>query len=143
MRRHQGGDRVKAGFYFNLESWEVTTMSGQGGVLGGTANSRYLRVPLPLLLVLAPLMGAAFAMFLPFIGIAMVLDFAAKRMWAAGREAMHAAVTAVSPRAQTGEAYFTGEAGKKGDEKKDGEAEARLKDLEKEIDEHENQGPKS
>ena len=133
MLRQQGGDKVKAGFYFNMDSWEVSTMSGQGGVLAGAGDSRYLRVPLPLLLVCAPMMGAAFAMFLPFIGIALVLDFAAKRAWAACRDAVRASVVAISPRTQTGEAYFTGDAAKKTKGGDDAEIEARLKALEDEI----------
>jgi hypothetical protein len=133
MLRHQGGDKVKAGFYFNMASWEVSTMSGQGGVLAGASDERYLRVPLPLLLMLAPMMGAAFAMFLPFIGIALVLDFVAKRAWAACRNAVHTTVMALSPRTQTGAAYFTGDASKKTEGGEDRDAETRLKALEDEI----------
>jgi hypothetical protein len=136
MFRQQGGDTVKAGFYFNMDSWEVSTLSGQGGVLAGAADTRYLRMPLPLLLVFAPMMGAAFAMFLPFIGIALVLDFVARRAWAACRDTAAAAFTAVSPRTQTGEAYFTGDATEQKD-KKDAAAEARLQKLEDEITEAE------
>lgn len=136
MLRHQGGDKVKAGFYFNMNSWEVSTMSGQGGVLAGAIDDRYLRVPLPMLLMLAPMMGAAFAMFLPFIGIALVLDFAAKRAWAACRNAAHTTAMALSPRTQTGAAYFTGDASKKKGAE-DESAEARLKALEDEIAEAE------
>ena len=133
MLRHQGGDKVKAGFYFNMASWEVSTMSGQGGVLAGAGDSAYLRVPVPALLVFAPLMGACFAMFLPFIGIALVLDFVAKRAWAACRDAVQATVMALSPRQQTGEAYFTGDAPKAKKGQEDAEVDARLKALEDEI----------
>jgi hypothetical protein len=143
MLRHQGGDKVKAGFYFNTGSWEVTTVSGQGGVLAGAVDHRYLRVPLPMLLVFAPLMGAAFAMFLPFIGIALVLDFVAKRAWAACREAVHATVVALSPRTQTGEAYFTGDAPKQTQDERDAELDTRLKGLEEEIAEAERKDSKS
>lgn len=145
MTRYMGGQNVKAGFYFNLESWKVTTLSGEGGVLPGGGDTRYLRVPLPLLLVLAPMMGAAFAIFLPFIGIAMVLDFAMKKAYAAGREALHATVVALSPRLRTGEAYFTGGADEKKTEagesaaKTTDEVEARLDRIEKAIDEKERQ----
>jgi hypothetical protein len=137
MFRQQGGDKVKAGFYFNRDSWEVTTMSGQGGVLAGAADSRYLRMPLPMLLVFAPMMGACFAMFLPFIGIALVLDFVAKRAWAACRDAVQATLMALSPRTQTGEAYFTGDAADTRKRKDDAEVEARLQALEQEIQQHE------
>jgi hypothetical protein len=138
MLRHQGGEQVKAGFYFNLESWEVTTLSGSGGTLAGPAQTSYLRMPLPLLLVAAPLMGAAFAIFLPFIGIAMVLDYAVKQAWAAGREAFHATAMALGPHTRAGEAYFTGHAdGKKKDEKPGEQVQSKIEELEKAIDEHE------
>ena len=137
MMRYQGGEQAKAGFYFNLESWEVTTLSGQGGTLAGPGDTRYLRMPLPLLLVAAPLMGAAFAVFLPFIGIAMVLDYAVKQAWAAGREALHATAMALGPRTRTGEAYFTGTSEAKKEEQPATQVEAKLKDIEKAIDEHE------
>ena len=137
MARHQGGDKVNAGFYLNLDSWQVTTLSGEGGVLPGENDARFLRVPLPVLLAAAPMLGAAFAMFLPFIGIALVADFAVKKAWAAGRDAMHASVTALGPQTRTGEAYFTGEADKKSDKPLDAELQAKLDTLERAIDEHE------
>jgi hypothetical protein len=137
MARHQGGDKVNAGFYLNLDSWQVTTLSGDGGTLPGKADARYLRVPLPMLLAMAPMVGAAFAMFLPFIGIAIVADYAVKKTWQAGREALHASATALGPQTRTGEAYFTGEA----DEKSKGQIEPhlqkKLEQLKKAIDEHE------
>lgn len=141
MLRHQGGEQVKAGFYFNCATWEISTLSGHGGILAGTTDTQFMRMPLPLLLVAAPMMGAAFAMFLPFIGIAMVLDYAMRQAWAAGREAMHAAALALSPRTRTGEAYFTGTSDTKGkDAQADTETSARLEHLEREVEEKEKAG---
>jgi hypothetical protein len=114
MLRHQGGERVKAGFYLNATTWEVTTLSGDGGTLTGTASDRYLRVPALGLLVFAPLMGALYAIFLPFIGIAMVLHHLAKRTAAGATELAHAVMGAVSPAWRPGEAHFTGEPDKDG-----------------------------
>jgi hypothetical protein len=108
MLRHQSGERVKAGFYFNLETWEVTTLSGQGGVLGGR-ESRYMRVPALALLGLAPLLGLAYAMFLPFIGIALVVSHFSKKAGLAVKSAFGSLLTATSPAMQPGEAYFGGE----------------------------------
>jgi hypothetical protein len=78
--RYAGGDVVKAGFYWNLREWEANIIPREGGVLKGAEEARYARVPLPVLLVVAPLMGAAYAMFLPFIGFAMVAMFLAGRL---------------------------------------------------------------
>ena len=109
MLRHQGGERVKAGFYLNAATWEVTTLSGQGGTLAGTASDRYLRVPTLGLLVFAPLMGALYAIFLPFIGIAMVVQYLARRTAAGVITLARSVMAAVSPAWRPGEAYFAGE----------------------------------
>ena len=50
-----------------------------------TPANRYLKVPVIALLVLAPLMGAVYAMFLPFIGFAMLFTFLGKKAFAMGR----------------------------------------------------------
>ena len=78
--RYTGGEAVKAGFYWNLREWEANVIPREGGPLKGSADARYVRVPLPVLLVLAPIMGAAYAMFLPFIGFAMLAAFLAGRL---------------------------------------------------------------
>lgn len=70
--RFSGGEHVKAGFYWNLREWEANIIPREGGLLKGGQDSQYARIPLPILLFVAPLMGAAYAMFLPFIGFAMV-----------------------------------------------------------------------
>ena len=75
-----GGEDVKAGFYWNLREWEANIIPREGGVLKGGEEARYLRVPLPVLLFAAPVMGAAYAMFLPFIGFAMVAMYLAGRL---------------------------------------------------------------
>ncbi len=136
MARYNGNQQAKAGFYFDMDSWHVVTLSGEGGMLPGTSETRYLRLPLPVLLVAAPLMGAAFAMFLPFIGIALVLDFVARKAWKVAREAVHGSVVAVSPRTRTGEAYFTGSADEKRPGATDGKAGEVLDTIERKIDEH-------
>ncbi|HVL69541.1 MAG TPA: hypothetical protein VM364_19945 [Vicinamibacterales bacterium] len=80
FRMHRGGDRVKFGFYWNLAEWEASIVPAAGGELKGADTAKYLRLPLPALLVLAPLMGAAYAFFLPFIGFAMVLMYLSGRL---------------------------------------------------------------
>lgn len=109
MARHQGGETVGAGFFMNVAEWNVETFSGDGGVLPGGAETVYRQVPTLVLLVAAPLLGAAFAMFLPFIGLALVAQFAAKKAWAVTNDMAHAALVAMSPRTAAGEAYLTGD----------------------------------
>jgi len=81
--KHKGGDQVTFGFYWNRTEWEAQIVPAGGGVLKGDAEVRYLRMPALALLVVMPLMGAAYAMFLPFIGIAMFVGFLFGRLRAA------------------------------------------------------------
>lgn len=78
--KRSGGDTVKAGFYWHLREWEAQVVSGDGGTLKGESTARFVRVPLLMVLLLAPLMGLVYAMFLPFIGIAMVVMHLAGRV---------------------------------------------------------------
>ena len=80
MLKCKGGDNVKAGFYWNIREWEAHIVPREGGPLPGAENTGYVRMPLLAVLMLAPLMGAAYAFFLPFIGFAMVLMYLAGRM---------------------------------------------------------------
>ena len=73
----KGGDEVRGGFYWNRREWEACMVPKEGGTLRGTPDDAYLRLPLLAVLALAPLMGAAYAMFLPFIGFAMVAMYLA------------------------------------------------------------------
>lgn len=138
MFRYEGGEQVKAGFYLNTERWQVSVLSGQGGRLEGDRAVGYLRVPAVALLVLIPLLGAAFAMFLPFIGIALVLQYVSTAVVNAGREAFRWLAAAVVPAWRPGEAHFTGspESEKKPRGEADETAEQRLKALEDELERH-------
>jgi hypothetical protein len=75
MTKYTGGDTVKAGFYWNRGAWGVELIPAEGGTLPGDGAITYVRVPWPALLIIAPVMGGAFAMFLPFIGIALLVQF--------------------------------------------------------------------
>ncbi len=72
MFKHKGGDAVKGGFYWNQANWHLENVEGKAGTLPGGDEARYLRVPTLALFVLAPLMGALFVAFLPFIGFALL-----------------------------------------------------------------------
>jgi hypothetical protein len=67
----RGGNRVDGGFYVNRRTFDLVTVSGKKGVLPGEANDLYLKVPTLAMAVAAPLLGASFVIFLPFVGIAL------------------------------------------------------------------------
>jgi hypothetical protein len=75
MFRYTAGEKVKPGCYFNRTTWDITVVPRGGTVLKGAPEERYMRVPTLAFLVMAPLMGLAYAMFLPFIGFAMLASF--------------------------------------------------------------------
>ncbi len=70
MTTRTAGETAKAGFYFNLRTWELD-LHKQDGALPGDGNDRYTRVPTVALLVLGPALGFLFVIFLPFIGFAL------------------------------------------------------------------------
>lgn len=72
MIRHHGGTAVKRGFYLDRAAWEITVIPSPGGVLPGTKETRYTRVPAVALFVLAPLLGALYVVFLPLVGFLIV-----------------------------------------------------------------------
>jgi hypothetical protein len=76
MTTYTGGDTVKAGFYWNRGKLGAEVIPAEGGTLPGGDNVHYTRLPWPVLLVVAPAMGGAFAMFLPFLGLAMLANYA-------------------------------------------------------------------
>ena len=76
MTTYTGGDTVKAGFYWNRGRWAAEVVPAAGGVLPGDGAAAYRRIPWPALVVIAPVMGGAFAMFLPFIGLVMLVQWA-------------------------------------------------------------------
>jgi len=67
----RGGNRVDGGFYLNRKTLDLVTVNGKKGVLPGDANDLYLKVPTLAMMVVAPLLGASFVIFLPFVGIAL------------------------------------------------------------------------
>jgi hypothetical protein len=72
MVAYKGGDTVKRGFYASMKRWTIEMVEPETGELTGEVDERYYRVPIAVMLVAAPLMGAAFVMFLPLIGFVLL-----------------------------------------------------------------------
>jgi hypothetical protein len=70
---------VKPGFYWNPAKWEIMTIEKKGTKLPGGGELSYHRTPLPLVLMLGPIMGAAYVMFLPLIGFGLFFGFLGKK----------------------------------------------------------------
>ena len=88
MAHFKGNQLVKGGFYWNASGWEILNIPKEGGVLPGTPETRYARVPLLLIMVAGPLLGALYAILLPFIGFAMFLGLGEKKLYGIVRSAI-------------------------------------------------------
>jgi hypothetical protein len=79
MLRHNGGETVGKGTYWNLGNGERIDIAEQG-ILPGDAKKTFYRMPAAAVLVAAPVLGLMYAAFLPFIGIAMVVKLVAQKV---------------------------------------------------------------
>lgn len=75
------GERAKGGFYFNTKTWEIHLHRKSGTMLPGE-DDRYVKIPTVALLVLGPLMGFLFVIFLPAIGFALFFRELGRKGWA-------------------------------------------------------------
>ena len=71
MRTYRGTETVEPGLYFNLRQLSFKSVDEEGP-LPGEPEDIYRRVPMLALLLVGPVMGLAFVVFLPFIAFAMV-----------------------------------------------------------------------
>ena len=71
MKRYTGSEMVEPGLYFNPRQLSFKSVDEEGPLPGST-DEVYRRVPILVLLVVGPILGLAYAVFLPFIGFAMV-----------------------------------------------------------------------
>ena len=76
LTKIHGGEKVKAGYYFNLKTWEVHNAEENEALPEG----EFIHMPTAGLIVVAPVLGVAFAIFLPFIGFAMTAYGAGRKV---------------------------------------------------------------
>ncbi len=75
-----GGDNVGAGSYWNFSTGERVHIE-EAGVLPGNKTQRYYRLHPAAVLFAAPVLGLAYAVFLPFIGLAMSASVLLKKLF--------------------------------------------------------------
>jgi hypothetical protein len=110
MARFNGGSRVPGGYYWNPRHWSVTPVEKDGEKLPGTSSDRYLRVHWLVALLLAPLLGGLFVVFLPFIGFAMFFQWVFLKVTGSAREGARDLAATVNPGWRPGEVHMTGRA---------------------------------
>ncbi len=131
MTKYAGGTKVAAGYYWNPGGWKVEVVPPEGGALPGAAKASYVKVPFPLLLVLVPILGALFLIFLPLIGFALFALAIFRKVTGGVKEGAKELASTVSPGWTPGEAHMTG---KPGEEKGEEKATPGIEKLEKEIE---------
>lgn len=81
MKRYAPGQHVEPGFYLNTRTLGMTAIGPRGGALPGPEGTWCLRVPALVLLLLAPLLGALYVVYLPLAGFALLFGHMGR--WAA------------------------------------------------------------
>ncbi len=128
MARHLGGSTVESGYYVNTRSLAVVSLAAEG-TLPGTERESFVRVPWPVMLAAAPVLGGLFVLAYPVIGIStLAYGLAKKGLGLAGEGARDIAADLATPPHAVGEAHLTGKPGE-GKELRDPE----IEELEKEI----------
>ena len=77
IRKHSGGTFAPCGTYLNTKEWEFHSVPRQGDYLEGEGVT-YYHVPVLAVMVLGPLIGLAFILFLP-VAVPVVLMYAVAR----------------------------------------------------------------
>jgi len=129
MTTHRGNTKVQSGYYFSTTTLGVEVIGEGGGTLPGSAATRYLGVPFPLLFLVIPVVGLAFLMFLPFIGFALLGAAMGQTVTGRFQERAGAFAATVAPPHAIGAAYLGGREG----EEKNEEVSPEIERLEREV----------
>jgi hypothetical protein len=103
LTRH-GEERVRAGNYWDFSTGERLHLE-QEAILPGDASKTYLKCHPALLLLVAPFLGLAYAIFLPLIGIGMLIWVVGEKI---ARGVLQSGWKTVSFSWHPSEAYFAG-----------------------------------
>ena len=72
MFQHKGGTLVGKGTYWNLYNGDKEVMKSEG-TLPGDGQTKYLKAPAIVVVLMGPVIGLFYVVLLPFIGLAMIL----------------------------------------------------------------------
>jgi hypothetical protein len=106
MKRFKGTEVVEPGLYFNIRQLSFKSVD-EREALPGTTEETYRRVPVLALLVVGPLLGLAYVIFLPFMGFAMVGWLLSVKAGQAAAVAGRAAVRVLTPGWEPSLAFFS------------------------------------
>lgn len=106
MTRYPGRERVEPGIYFSFEHLSFVSMDETGQLPGGPETA-YRRVPAVALLVVGPLVGLAYVIFLPLISFVMLGAAVASAVAGLARDAARATVRVLQPAWQPARAFLS------------------------------------
>jgi len=133
MKRYRGTETVEPGLYFNVRQLSFKSIEERGPLPGGPEEV-YRCVPTLALLVVGPMLGLAFVVFLPFIGFAMVGWLLAEKAGRLAAEATRAAARVLRPGWEPSLAFLSRSKPTKGGREADAWAEAARKKLDRDDD---------
>ena len=87
----KGEQQAVAGTYWDISTGERLEMRDRD-ILPGSRSKTYIKASGTTVVLLGPVLGLIFAIFLPFIGIAMAIYFAGNKVMAAARKAFRGTV---------------------------------------------------
>jgi hypothetical protein len=134
MTKLNAGTPVKSGHYFSLKSWTILPVEHDGELLPGAAGEQWVPMPLAVAVAAAPMLGAGFLMFMPFIGFYLTAKALTRPVVRLFNKSTTELAATMSPGMVPGEAYLTGKAGEKKAEAKGTAEEKQLDALQAEID---------
>lgn len=79
MLAYEGGTSVRRGTYWNLSNGMREVLE-RDGKLPGASETRYLKAPAIVMVLMGPVIGFFYVLILPFIGMAMILTLLASRI---------------------------------------------------------------
>ncbi len=110
MARFSGGSSVPGGYYWNTRHWSVTPVKADGDRLPGGPRDRYLRIHGLVAMLLAPLLGGLFVVFLPCIGLFLFGQWVFQRVTGSAKAGARDLAATLAPGWRPGEAHMTGRA---------------------------------
>ncbi len=139
MTRYESLRLVDGGYYWNTASWSLHAVDGAQGVLPGAEGTKWLKLPLPAMVVAALVVSIAFLIFLPFIGFALVAWTAVAALGRALEYGAARLAHVVAPHWQPGEAWLARHEARKPAEKTPEALEALRQDVDARRAEEEEQ----
>jgi hypothetical protein len=135
MTTYAGGTQARSGYYIDPSSFTFTSVASDGAKLPGGAEARWMRVPVMLVMVAAPVLGGLFVVAFPFIGFGVAVHAVGRKLGLGARAGAKEIAATVAPPWAPGEAHLTGKPGENGEAEGAPATDPRIEELEKTIGE--------